>query len=175
MLTDIRNMPKYALAVATAACVVDTAGLFYWRYYSDAKAAINMWYDQLGLVAYGADIFSIMFCLLVAQVGTTWLGGPWNPTLFCGIAVAFQLAHDAFFGAVIVPAFPKGRNTIMDLMKTYADQSGAGILVIDALIVVLTCLIAMALAPFPTVTFMTLILTLYATMYILFTKPPTIK
>lgn len=171
MLTDIRNMTKYSLAVATAACVVDTVGLFYWRYFSKATAAINIWYDQLGLVAYGADIFSIMFCLLVAQVATTWIGGPWNPFVFCGIAVVFQMVHDAFFGIVIVPAIPQGRNSIMDLMKIYAKESGIGILAIDALIVILTCLIAMALAPYPTVTFMTLILTLYTTMYILFTKP----
>ena len=111
--------------------------------------------------------------IILAQLVATALGGPWNPVLFCGIAVAVQMLHDTVFAALIVPAVPRGRNAIMDLMRSYSTMPGAGgILIVDAIYMILTALIAMLLvAAKPGVGWITLIVTLYITMYILYTRP----
>jgi hypothetical protein len=175
-LTDIRSVtnPRFWLAIAAAACVVDTAGLFVWRYTSKPTAPINKWYDRYGLAAYGADILSIIIGVILTQLATTWIGGPWNPLIFCAVSVAIQMTHDIGFASLVVPAVPKGRNSIMDLMNEYAHiDFPQGILIVDAIYMILTSLITMGLASIdPSVSWITLIVTLYTTMYVLYTKPP---
>jgi hypothetical protein len=172
MLTDIRNITKFPLQIAAASCLVDTAGLFIWRFYATKDGAINKWYDKFGLAAYGADILSIMLCVVLAQLITTAIGGPWNPFLFIGVTIAIQVVHDLLFGAIIVPLVPKGQNEIMDLMKTYANESGFGIVVVDAIYMILTSLLVMYFASVDLfVSWFVLLATLYTTMYILYTRP----
>lgn len=179
LLSDIRSVinSRIWLPLVTSACLVDTVGLFGWRYGlggATATGPINTWYDRFGLVAYGADILSMIIAIILTQLVTGFLGGSWNPLVFCAVAVVIQMAHDIFFSAVVVPAIPKGRNTIIDLMHRYATMKGAGgILVVDAIYMILTALGTMALASMnPSVSWMTLLVTLYATMYVLHTKGP---
>ena len=175
LLPDIRNAmdPRTWLAIAAAACVVDTAGLFVWRYTATPTGPINTWYDRFGLAAYGADVFSMIICIILAQLITTAMGGPWSPSLFIAIVVAIQMIHDIVFAALIVPAVPRGHNAIMDLMRSDSTMPGAGgILIVDAIYMILTALIAMLLVSAkPGVGWITLIITLYITMYILYTRP----
>jgi hypothetical protein len=173
MLTDIRNITKFPLQIAAASCLVDTAGLFIWRFYATKDGATNTWYDKFGLAAYGADILSIMLGIVLAQLITTAIGGPWNPMFFIGVTVAIQVVHDLLFGAVIVPIVPKGQNEMMDLMKTYAKESGFGIVVVDAIYMILTSLLVMYFASLDqSISWFVLLATLYTTMYILYTKSP---
>jgi hypothetical protein len=172
---DIRNVsnPRFWLPIAAAACVVDTAGLFVWRFGASPTGPINKWYSRFGLAAYGADILSMIIGVILAQLVTTAIGGPWNPLLFCAVAVAIQVVHDVFFALIVVPAVPTGQNTIMDLMKEYTRIPWPqGILVVDAIYMVLTSVIAMLLsAADPSAAWITLIVTLYVTMYVLYTVP----
>ena len=177
MFADIRSVTnsKIWLPLATAACLVDTAGLFAWRFgFMGARAdgPINTWYDKFGLVAYGADILSMIIGIVLTQLVMTQFALSWSPLLFCAIAVAIQMSHDIFFAAVVVPAVPKGHNAIMDLMKQYASMKGAGgILIADAIYMILTALITMFLVSLDSsVSWVTLLMTLYATMYVLYTK-----
>lgn len=174
-LADIRSVanPRIWLPLAAAACLVDTAGLFVWRYTSKPTAPINKWYDRFGLSAYGADILSMVIGVILTQLAATWIGGPWNPLLFCALSVVIQMAHDLFFATVVVPAVPKGSNAIMDLMKEYTHiDFPQGILIVDAIYMILTSLITMALVSMdPSAAWITLIITLYTTMYVLYTRP----
>lgn len=177
MLRDIRSVgnPKSWLPIVAAACVVDTVGLFGWRYGlggATATGPINTWYDRFGLAAYGADVLSMIIGIVLTQLITSRIGGPWSPFMFCGVAVVIQMIHDIVFAAAVVPAVPRGRNAIMDLMHKYSTMEGAGgILVVDAIYMILTALGAMALASLdPSVSWMTLLITLYATMYVLYTR-----
>jgi hypothetical protein len=154
------------LTILAAACLVDTAGLFVWRYTATPDGPINTWYDRFGLSAYIADVTSMVIGIMLTQL----VVGP-NPLLFCIVAVLIQLAHDIFFAQVIVPAVPLGHNSVMDLMKQYATMKGAGyILLVDAIYMILTALIAMILSSFGG-EWPLLMVTLYVTMYILYTVP----
>jgi len=170
MLKDIRFFKDARLlfVLVVAACVVDTAGLFVWRQYP-RDAAISRWYDVFGIFAYILDVMSIVLGLVMTQVATSYIGGPWNPLLFCGVAVAIQQVHDLFFSQVVVPAVKN--NDIIELMKQYAgDKSSWLILVVDALYMVLTALLAMVLYGQKTwVSGVVLCFTLYVTGYSMFT------
>jgi hypothetical protein len=174
-LPDIRNVfdTSLWLPITTAASVVDTLGLFVWRYTSKPGSPINKWYDKFGLAAYSADVLSIIIGVVLTQLATTWLGGAWNPLTFCVVAVIIQLVHDITFGNVIVPAVPRGHNAVMDLMKEYVGiDFPQGILIVDALYMIFASLLTMYFASVPSgYSWMTLLVTWYSTTYVLFTRP----
>jgi hypothetical protein len=175
MLPDIRNPfnTSFYLPIFTASSVVDTLGLFVWRYTSEPTAPINKWYDEFGLAAYTADILSIMLGLVLTQLVSVWIGGPWNPAIFCALSVVVQLAHDLFFGNVVVPLFPKGHNRVMDLMKEYVKiKFPAGILIVDAIYMISASLLTMLFVKLGSfATWFTLLWTIYIGMYAIYTKP----
>ena len=175
MLPDIRNFhnTNLYLPILTASSIVDTAGLFVWRYTSKPDAPINKWYDRFGLSAYTADVLSIALGVVLTQLATTWIGGAWSPAFFCGIAVVIQMAHDLFFGNVVVPLIPKGHNSIMDLMKEYVKiKNPGGILIVDAIYMIVASLLTMSFASLPPFySWFSLLWCIYITMYVLYTRP----
>lgn len=175
MLVDIRNINNTSLylPILAASSIVDTAGLFVWRYTSDKDGPINTWYDRFGLAAYSADVLSIALGVALTQLVTTQIGGAWNPLFFCTVAVGIQMAHDLFFGNVVVPLIPKGHNSIMDLMKSYVKiKNPGGILLVDAIYMIVASLLTMIFASAsPFVSWFALLWSLYITMYVLYTKP----
>lgn len=175
MLPDIRNFanPRIYLPIFTSAALVDTLGLFVWRYTSQPNSPINKWYDNFGLTAYMIDVLSIMLGVVLTQIASSSIGGLWNPLVFCGLSVVIQMMHDLFFGVVVVPAFPKGHNSVMDLMKEYVKiKNPGGILIVDAIYMICASLLTMLLYGFsPWITWFILLWTLYITGYILYTRP----
>lgn len=174
-LPDIRNPfnPDFFLPIATASAIVDTAGLFVWRYTSPKGSPINKWYDNFGLAAYTADVLSIMLGVVLTQFLSTWVGGAWNPLMFAGLSVFVQLAHDLFFGNVVVPLFPKGHNSVMDLMKEYVKiKFPAGILIVDAIYMIAASFLTMFFVKVGAGwTFFSFLWCVYIAMYVLFTRP----
>jgi len=174
-MKDIRNFTntRILLAALVAACIVDTVGLFIWRYTAEPGGPITKWYDQFQSVAYIIDVASIVIGVVLTQMAASFLGGPWNPLGFCMISVAIQMIHDIFFGLIVVPLVPKGKNSIMDLMKEYATMKGAGwVLVVDGLYMVAASLLTMFFAAYPSwIGLLTLLMTIYVTGYILYTQP----
>lgn len=175
MLPDIRNINDTSLylPILTASSIVDTVGLFIWRYTSKPDAPINKWYDKFGLSAYTADVLSIALGVVLTQLVTSWIGGAWSPAFFCSIAVLIQMAHDLFFGNVVVPLIPKGHNSIMDLMKEYVKiKNPGGILLVDAIYMIVASLLTMTFASLPvSYSWFSLLWCIYITMYVLFTRP----
>ena len=84
------------------------------------------------------------------------------------------MVHDLFFANVVVPAVPKGRNSVIDLMTEYTHiDFPQDILIVDAIYMILASLITMALSSVnSSISWITLLITLYTTMYILYTKSP---
>lgn len=175
MLPDIRNFrdPRIYLPIFTSAALVDTLGLFIWRYTSLPGSPINKWYDNFGLVAYMIDVLSIMLGVVLTQIATSVIGGSWSPLLFCGMSVVIQMIHDLFFGLIAVPAIPRGHNSVMDLMKEYVKiKNAGGILIVDAIYMICASLLTMLFyGSSPWITWFVLLWTLYITGYILYTRP----
>jgi hypothetical protein len=174
MLKDIRFFEDVRLLfiIGVAACVVDTAGLFVWKRYP-SSAAISKWYDTFGLLAYMLDVSSVFIGVVLAQFITAYIGGPWNPLMFCAAAVGVQQVHDLLFATVVVPAVPSGTNDVMDLMREYVGEKRSWlVLVADAVYVILASLLAMVLYGQKTwVSVVTLVMTLYVTGYAIVASP----
>jgi len=170
---DIRKFwdGKLLLAALASASVVDTAGLFIWRYTADRDGPINTWYDKFGVIAYVLDVSSVVVGFVLAQLITYAIGGSYNLLFFLIVVVAVQMTHDILFSLFLVPLVPEGENDIMDLMKLYTTMKGSGwVLVVDALYMILTTLGALVLYKLPSyVTWFTLLFVPYVTGYILTT------
>lgn len=174
MLANISNPSnlKALLPILAASTVVDTAGIFIWKSLP-ANSPINKWYSELGLIAYGADILSLIIAVVLAQFIYTFLKLAWNPLLFIGIMLGVQLFHDIFFAKVILPLLEKGNNGVVDVMKEYVNMDfSAGILIVDATYCILTALGAMALTNLPQgYSILLLAVWLYVGMFVLKTRP----
>lgn len=159
------------MAALAAAAVVDTAGLFVWRYTADRDGPINTWYDKFGVIAYVIDVSSMAIGFVLAQLVCSLIGGSYNLLFFLIVVVAVQMTHDILFGLFLVPLIPDGENDIMDLMKSYTTMKGSGgILIVDAIYMILTTLGALALYKLPSyITWFSLLVVTYVTGYILTT------
>lgn len=176
-LGDIRDPSnlKALLPILAAATYVDTLGIFLWKRLSESSP-INRWYSQLGLIAYSADILSLIIAIVLTQFITSSLGGAWNSRsimVFVGCVVGVQMFHDLFFSKVVLRLIPSGSNELVDLMKDYVNiPFSAGILIVDALYCVLTALLAMWLITKPQGwSVLLLAVYLYVGMFILRTRP----
>jgi hypothetical protein len=169
LLRDIRNFEDVRLlfTIGVAACVVDTAGLFVWKR-SPKDASISKWYDEFGLVAYMLDVSSAVIGILITQQLYPLVSRSWSPLLFCALAVAVQQIHDIVFGVFIVPNVEK--NHVFDVLQTYVSNSESWkILIVDAVYMIATALLAMVLYGQKTwVSIHVLMLTLYVTGYALY-------
>lgn len=174
-MMDIRKFwdSKLLLAAVASAATVDTLGLFLWRYTADPHGPINTWYDKFGLLAYIMDVSSMVIGFVLAQFVSTLIGGSPNLLFFLIVVVAVQLTHDILFAVAVVPFIPEGENDIMDLMKSYTTMKGSwGVLVVDAIYMILTALGALALYSMPTYLIgFKLVLLSYVTGYILTSHP----
>ena len=164
---DLRKFSdgKLLLSAITAAAIVDTAGLFVWRYTSDRDGPINTWYDKFGVIAYALDVSSVVIGFMLAQFIASLVGGSFNLIFFLFVVVAVQMTHDLIFSLFIVPLVPEGENDIMDLMKSYTTMKGSQwVLVVDALYMIFTVIGAMALYRLPSyITWFNLLFVTYVT------------
>jgi hypothetical protein len=163
---------KTLLPILASSTVVDTAGIFLWKTLP-ADSPINKWYSRLGLIAYGADIISLVIAIVLAQFIFTFLNFVWNPLTFIGVVLAVQVFHDVSFAKIILPLLKKGDNEVVDIMKEYVTMDfSVGILFVDAIYCILTALGTMILTNLPQgYSVLLLAVWLYVGMFILKTRP----
>ena len=125
--------------IVTAALLVDsaTAALVYKTGMGGQR--IREWYRTLRVGAYAMDVLSLVIGAYVAM-----RIAPESLWLQIAAVVAVQLAHDVAFGAVVRSRAAKG--PLMRLCRDYADENGAHILWVDALMLVFTVAIARAVS-----------------------------
>ena len=137
------DITKDILSLFTAVFIVDFIFAVIIRYFLGNP--INDWYDNFGISAVFADVFSIVIGIVLAYIiYTTFIkkeNEEFNIWMFIGVTICVQLLHDLFFYYAIVKQMPKGHNKMIDVFREYGEYGGAGILAIDALMMVLSILI----------------------------------
>ena len=178
MKTDIGNFWSSSdmWYIVTAVLIVDVIGIFLFRYYPTFfGSALNKWYTDYGLIASISDITIILIGILSARLIYTYFlrdSYGWSAPLFIGLLLIVQLIHDLLFYLFVILPIPQGRNAIIDLFKTYAKELSWTVYVGDAIMVVSSAAIAMALKNYgDSITSSSAIAALYSLTYILFTKP----
>lgn len=150
-LPDISNWrdPTLFATIIISVLIVDTIVLFFTRYFPDTLGKpLNQWYDQFQLSAVISDVGIIVIAFILTQVLYTYFFAPshgWNVWIFLALLVGVQLLHDLFFYFAVIQPIPKGHNDMMDTMKTYSKVGGPIILLGDALLMLASAAITMAL------------------------------
>lgn len=174
LLANISNPSNLTtlLPILASATVVDTAGIFIWKQLP-SDSPINKWYSKLGLIAYSADIISLVIAIVLAQHIYFFFKLSWNPYVFIGVVLSIQIFHDIFFAKGVLPFLKKGDNEVVDIMKEYVNMDfSAGILIVDAIYCILTALGAMILTNLSQgISILLLSIWLYVGMFILKTRP----
>jgi uncharacterized protein YacL len=128
--------------------------------------ALDMWYKQYHVVAVINDCLVIILGILIAQ-----FIHPNASTMTLAItSVIVQVVHDYLFYIFVILGVPKGQNTMIDLMKSYASEGGHKIIIADSIMIASTVFLGDYLKNFneKTVLFVGL-LGAYALTYILYT------
>jgi hypothetical protein len=148
---DISNWrdPSLFATIVISVLIVDTVVLFFTRYFPDILGApLNEWYDRFQLSAVLSDVGIIVIGFVLAQLlyGYFFAGTHgWNVGIFLAVLVGVQVLHDLFFYFAVIKPIPKGHNEMMDTMKDYAAGGGALILLGDALLMLGSAAMTMAL------------------------------
>ena len=102
---------------------------------------LKRWYLEYGLSAVLADVLILVIGVIITRFLYYRVFSSYSLLLFIVLAVGVQLTHDSLFAALF-NLFPRGSSKIMDLFKDYANESGFGILIADAGMVIMTILLA---------------------------------
>ena len=124
-----------AAAVVTAAILVDVVvPLVVIHPMGQRSASLAKWYRTFGASAVAMDVLSMTWGTLPAFSLSRSLG------VRVLVAVLIQMVHDVAF-AVVVRRYA-GSNRLLALFNEYAEEHGRWILLIDAIMMVLTVVVA---------------------------------
>jgi hypothetical protein len=178
MKTDIGNFWSSGdmWYIVTAVLIIDVIGIFLFRYYPKFFGIfLNEWYSKFGLIASISDIAIIIIGFIIGRLIYTFFLQKtygWNPVLFIALLLFVQLIHDILFYLFVILPIPEGRNQVIDLFKKYANEIHYNIYIGDAIMVISSAAIAMALKNYgDSITASSAVAAIYALTYILFTKP----
>lgn len=174
-ISDYYNIYDNVL-IFFAILMVDIFVLFLVRYFpSFFGQALNDWYTNFKFTAILSDILIILLGFMIARyIYTRWITPAygWNPLLFLGVLVSVQVIHDILFYLAVILPIPIGHNHIIDLFKRYSRSAGVKVIGGDAILMILSALVAMYYKSEPThVVVLASTLALYNATYILYTEP----
>ena len=172
-ITNYRDLGDWFYLI-TATILVDVVAIFLTKYPGVdpyfKTGVLDEWYTKFTTTGVLSDVTSILIGLAAARYIYTALDLN-NPAFFIIILLLFQLCHDVFFFVAVIRPIPKGENQLIDVFKAYAEENGHKILGADALLMLGSSGVAFALKSIPDhITAATLLITLYALTYILYTK-----
>lgn len=150
MLSDISNFNEVSdwWFILLGILAIDVIVILLARHFPNLLGKnLNIWYDKFGLNAVLADVLIIAIGFAIARYIYTTFFAPvmdWNPLYFVGLLLVIQLLHDILFYVGVILPIPRGLNDMMDVFKDYS-KAGAKILGGDALMMVGSAIIAMAL------------------------------
>lgn len=178
---ELPNISNYTVEsdlfyIFCAILTVDVVVLFLARYFKVGGKYLNEWYDNFHILAVMADVMIIFIGFIIARyIYTTFFFDKfgWNAVYFLILLGVIQVLHDILFYVGVIRNMPKGENDMIDTFKKYAEDVGGKIIGGDALLVLMSGLVAMLFkyAPFHITTSVTALI-VYMLPYILFTRNP---
>lgn len=102
---------------------------------------LKRWYKKYQLSAVLADVLILMIGIVIARFLYASLFPTFVLWKFTALAVGIQIVHDIafyhFFSSV-----PRGYNEMLDFFKDYAKEAGAGAIVGDSFMMILSCVLS---------------------------------
>jgi len=155
--------------VITAVIIVDIIALVLARN-GLVGDVVNTWYERFGFGAFVSDVGSICFGIFLSLALFYYALPKSSFTLFNFIAsvVGIQLVHDVLL-ALVIKGYPKGSNRMMDVFKSYVNENGFKILLVDASMMILSALLIYYFVSLDNVVIYTLLaFSLYFAQYLIY-------
>jgi len=126
--------------VITAVIIVDIIALVLARN-GLVGQVVNTWYERFGFGAFVSDVGSICFGIFLSLTLFYYVFPKNSFTLFNFMAslVGIQLVHDLLL-ALVIREYPARSNRMMDVFKSYVNENGFKILLVDACMMILSAL-----------------------------------
>jgi len=130
------------LPILNAALFTDLTFMYLNRKGVIRSALLVEWYKRYGLSAVIADVLIIVIGIIIARYLYRFIfSGRFNILKFVGLAVVIQVIHDVLFYQLF-KSLPRGVSGILDYFKDYAKEVGAGAILGDTGMIILTALLA---------------------------------
>jgi len=147
-ISNFNNINDY-LPIITSALIVDmTVLILIITGYINVKS-LNNWYNKFDLLAVVADVFSIVIGIIISRFLYPYFFKDYSLFQFLFLVCIVQVSHDLLFSAFFY-SVPRNKSAILDVFKDYANELGIKILLVDAMMMVSTVLLASYLSTFDT-------------------------
>lgn len=140
-MMNLEQVLERPAIVITAVILVDIIALVLARN-GLVGDVVNTWYERFGFGAFVSDVGSICFGIFLSLALFYYVFPKNSFTLFNFIAsvVGIQLVHDVLL-ALVIKGYPAGSNRMMDVFKSYVNENGFKILLVDASMMILSALL----------------------------------
>jgi uncharacterized protein YacL len=100
---------------------------------------LKKWYNKYQLSAVLADVLILFIGIILARFFYKYLFTSFTIFKFTFLAVFIQIIHDIIFYLFFIN-LPVGYNAMLDFFKEYAKEVGAGAIIGDSFMMIITCL-----------------------------------
>jgi hypothetical protein len=102
---------------------------------------LKKWYNKYQLSAVLADVLILFIVIILVRLLYKYLFTSFSIWKFTGLALVIQIIHDILF-YFLFSSVPQGYNSMLDFFKMYAKEVGAGAIIGDSFMMILSCLLS---------------------------------
>jgi hypothetical protein len=122
---------------------------------------LKKWYKKYQLSAVLADVLILFIVIILVRLLYKYLFTSFSIWKFTGLALVIQIIHDILF-YLLFSNVPDGYNSMLDFFKMYAKEVGAGAIIGDSFMMILSCLLSSHFATYNiNYNIITLVISLY--------------
>jgi hypothetical protein len=166
-ISNFNNTNDY-LPIITSALIIDLVIILMVLFKKINSKSLNSWYNKFGPSAVLADVFSIVIGIILARFVYLFIFKEYSLIKFLFLTIIIQIIHDLSLG-LFINSIPRGNSSIFDVFKDYALENGLTILMVDALMMISTIILASYLTTFKNNNIIIILISmLYITPYLLF-------
>jgi hypothetical protein len=166
---NLQQVIERPAIVITAVILVDIVALICAR--NDLVGeVVNTWYERFGFGAFVSDVGSICFGIFLSLALFYYVLPKNSFTLFNFMVslVSIQLVHDLLL-ALVIREYPARSNRMMDVFKSYVNENGFKILLVDASMMILSALLIYFFLPLDNIMIYTILaFSLYFAQYLIY-------
>jgi len=107
---------------------------------------LKKWYLNFNISAVIMDVFILVIGFIITRYLYRKVFNDYKLWKFILLFLVIQIIHDISFYILFEYVIPKGSNTVIDLFKRYGKEVGAGAIIGDSFMVIISSIMAALLA-----------------------------
>jgi hypothetical protein len=139
-ISNFNNVNDY-LPILNGCINADLIILFFVFHNIFKSIYIKKWYKKYQILAVVADVLILFIGIILTRFLYKFIFIKFNIWKFTALAVCIQIIHDFLF-YIFFKSIPVGYNSMLDFFKEYAEEVGAGAILGDSFMMILSCLLS---------------------------------